>query len=99
LVLATDIFDKELGALRKKSQMKAFHEISATRVSCRRRKSSKATTMENLIQASDVSHTMQHWHIYRKWNARLFYEMHAAYKSVVPTRIHRKDGTKGIVVL
>ena len=37
--------------------------------------------MEHLIQASDVSHTMQHWHIYRKWNARLFHEMHAAYKS------------------
>ena len=23
--------------------------------------------IEHLIQASDVSHTMQHWHIYRKW--------------------------------
>jgi hypothetical protein len=32
-----------------------------------------------MIQASDVSHTMQHWHIYRKWNARLFSEMYKAY--------------------
>jgi hypothetical protein len=40
----------------------------------------KATiVIEHLIQASDVSHTMQHWHIYRKWNERLFREMHKAY--------------------
>jgi len=34
-----------------------------------------------LIQASDVSHTMQHWHSYRKWNERLFQEMYAAFKA------------------
>jgi hypothetical protein len=28
-----------------------------------------------------VSHTMQHWHIYQKWNERLFREMYAAYRS------------------
>jgi hypothetical protein len=40
----------------------------------------KATiVIEHLIQASDVSHTMQHWHIYRKWNARLFEEVYRAY--------------------
>jgi hypothetical protein len=40
----------------------------------------KATiVIEHLIQASDVAHTMQHWHIYRKWNERLFREMHKAY--------------------
>ena len=31
------------------------------------------------IQASDVAHTMQHWHIYTKWNERLFQEMSLAY--------------------
>jgi 3'5'-cyclic nucleotide phosphodiesterase len=41
----------------------------------------KATiVIEHLIQASDVSHTMQHWHIYRKWNERLFRELYKAYK-------------------
>jgi hypothetical protein len=36
----------------------------------------KATiVIEHLIQASDVAHTMQHWHIYQKWNERLFAEM------------------------
>ena len=33
------------------------------------------------MQASDVCHTMQHWHIYRKWNALLFREMMEAYKA------------------
>jgi len=33
-----------------------------------------------LIQASDVSHTMQHWNVYQKWNARLFKEMYRAWK-------------------
>jgi hypothetical protein len=36
--------------------------------------------VEHIIQASDVSHTMQHWHIYRKWNERLFLEMFTAFK-------------------
>ena len=40
----------------------------------------KATiVIEHIIQASDVAHTMQHWHVYSKWNARLFEEMYLAY--------------------
>jgi 3'5'-cyclic nucleotide phosphodiesterase len=40
----------------------------------------KATiVIEHMIQASDVSHTMQHWHIYRKWNERFFFECYDAY--------------------
>jgi hypothetical protein len=40
----------------------------------------KATiVIEHMIQASDVSHTMQHWHIYRKWNERYFAECYNAY--------------------
>mmetsp|Transcript_3797 Transcript_3797/g.10667 ORF Transcript_3797/g.10667 Transcript_3797/m.10667 type:complete len:705 (+) Transcript_3797:1426-3540(+) len=37
--------------------------------------------LEHLLQASDVAHTMQHWHVYAKWNERLFAEQHAAYKN------------------
>jgi hypothetical protein len=41
----------------------------------------KATTViEYVIQASAIAHTMQHWHIFRKWNERLFLEMYQAYK-------------------
>jgi hypothetical protein len=41
----------------------------------------KATiVIEHLIQASDVAHTMQHWHVYIKWNEKLFHEMYRAYE-------------------
>ncbi|CAB9531964.1 Guanylate cyclase (Partial), partial [Seminavis robusta] len=40
----------------------------------------KATiVLEHLMQASDVSHTMQHWVVFRKWNERLFNEMYQAF--------------------
>ncbi|EEC45650.1 predicted protein, partial [Phaeodactylum tricornutum CCAP 1055/1] len=59
-VMATDIMDKDLKGLRNA-----------------RWENRKATiVIEHLIQASDVAHTMQHWHIYRKWNERLFCEMY-----------------------
>lgn len=35
--------------------------------------------IEHIIQASDVCHTMQHWHIYRRWNKALFHELLLAY--------------------
>jgi hypothetical protein len=77
-VLATDIMDKELKALRNRRWDKAFAEKAPSGVE--NDKNRKATiVMEHIIQASDVSHTMQHWQIYRKWNARLFEELHSAY--------------------
>ena len=42
----------------------------------------KATiVLEHLIQASDVAHTMQHWHIYIKWNEKFYEENVRAYKA------------------
>jgi hypothetical protein len=75
-VMATDIMDKDLGAARKVRWNKAFSDEAgddkATDVVNR-----KATVaIEHIIQASDIAHTMQHWHIYRKWNGRLFEEMY-----------------------
>jgi len=78
MVLATDIFDKEFNRLRKDRWHRAFHEDLPDSVS----KDLRATIiMEHIIQASDVSHTMQHWHVYLKWNRRLFLEMFAAHRS------------------
>jgi hypothetical protein len=88
--MATDIMDKDLKALRDSRWKKAFEEFSPLdeeeedSVVLERTKhealNRKATiVIEHLIQASDVAHTMQHWHIYRKWNERLFREMHKAY--------------------
>lgn len=79
-VLATDIFDRDLKEHRNARWDKAFCESnddSDPEVINR-----KATiVIEHLIQASDVSHTMQHWQVYRKWNERLFFEFSTAYQN------------------
>jgi class 3 adenylate cyclase len=84
-VLATDIFDKEMKSFRDSRWEKAFkpsHEDSITRSQNNDDWNRKATiTIECIIQASDVAHTMQHWHVYVKWNKGLFDEMYTAYKN------------------
>ena len=94
IVLATDIMDKQLGALRKAHWEKAFSDesvksggSSSSKGEASKDVNRKATiVLEHLIQASDVSHTMQHWHVYRKWNERLFQEV---YKSYLDGRIDK----------
>lgn len=77
-VIATDIFDKEQGALRKKRWNKAFEGHSTE--SARNIMDRKATiVIEHLIQTSDVAHTMQHFTINVKWNSLLFQETYKAY--------------------
>jgi class 3 adenylate cyclase len=79
-VMATDIMDKDLKNLRNARWEKAFDEADI-KEGARDNANRKATiVIEHLIQASDVAHTMQHWHVYRKWNERLFEEMYVAYK-------------------
>jgi hypothetical protein len=78
VVLATDIFDKELNDLRKVRWGQAFSvEHPIENVGDLR----ASIVIEHIIQASDVSHTMQHWHVYQKWNRKLFKELYAAYKA------------------
>jgi hypothetical protein len=79
-VMATDIADKELKVLRNLRWDRAFSS-STVDLDERDTVNRKATiVIEHLIQASDVAHTMQHWHIYRKWNERFFSECYQAYK-------------------
>jgi class 3 adenylate cyclase len=83
-VLATDIFDKELQAVRKNRWDKAFRLLDQQKTDDNPHDevNRKATiVIEHLIQASDVAHTMQHWHIYQKWNERLFAEMSHAFQN------------------
>eukprot|EP00934_Nitzschia_sp_Nitz4_P009441 Nitzschia sp. Nitz4//scaffold270_size25879//13071//16782//NITZ4_008299-RA/size25879-augustus-gene-0.20-mRNA-1//-1//CDS//3329545193//9431//frame0 len=82
-VMATDIADKDLKVLRNNKWEKAFAEVEdGTEQDPRDVINRKATiVIEHLIQASDVSHTMQHWKVYRKWNECLYAEMYAAYKA------------------
>jgi len=79
-VMATDIMDRDLKAIRDARWQKAFHDdenVHGGRENINR----KATiVIEHLIQASDIAHTMQHWHVYRKWNERLFEEMYLAFQ-------------------
>lgn len=82
IVLATDICDKELKALRNARWEKAFSEkaTASLRGSLLDEINRKATiVLEHLIQASDVAHTMQHWHVFKKWNERLYAECHKAW--------------------
>lgn len=67
---SADIFNKELGAARKSRWKKAFNRNYVEDESTG--KNRKATiVIELLMQASDVAHPMQHWHVYSKWNEKL----------------------------
>jgi len=86
-VMATDIFEPTMKALRNNRWDKAFREDqdaarNITESSIEEDRNTKATiVIEHIIQASDVAHTMQHWHIYQKWNERLFNEMYLAFET------------------
>lgn len=88
LVMATDIMDKELQVSRDQRWERAFEQSisdgkdnGAPDSFPREEINRKATiVLEHLIQVSDIVHTMQHWHVYRKWNERLFEEMFKAYE-------------------
>ncbi len=92
-VMATDILDKDLKDLRNKRWDKAFNKSDAENNDTLRESVNRKATIviEHLIQASDVSHTMQHWNMYQKWNARLFKEMYKAWKD---GRVGAKDPTE-----
>jgi hypothetical protein len=67
VVLATDIFDKDMKALRNSRWEKAFHaEALEVPLSAEDERNLKTTiVIEYIMQASDVSHTMQHWQVYQ----------------------------------
>jgi 3'5'-cyclic nucleotide phosphodiesterase len=78
-VMATDLFDKDLKTLRENRWNKAFAE-GVCLLSHEDDYNRRATiVIEHIIQASDVSHTMQHWQVYQTWNRKLFRELHQAY--------------------
>jgi 3'5'-cyclic nucleotide phosphodiesterase len=75
IVLATDIMDNNL----KDERNARWNELFRATSSAIADQSRDRIVLEYLIQASDVAHTMQHWHVYMKWNERLFHEMYRAY--------------------
>jgi class 3 adenylate cyclase len=87
-VIATDLFDSDLREFRENRWQKAFSNdgespCDGPTQQCAKTESvyRKATAViEHIIQASDVAHTMQHWHIYQKWNEKLFEELTVAFR-------------------
>ena len=81
MVMATDVMDKELNQFRNQRWQKAFGDQSSQESESEKDQQNRKATIviEHLIQASDVAHTMQHWHVFRKWNSRLFIEMYEAF--------------------
>jgi hypothetical protein len=81
-VMATDIMDKEANALRCVKWEIAFkgadEEDSVSELDAINRKAT--IVIEHLLQASDVSHTMQHWQVFIEWNEKLFHELYRTYK-------------------
>jgi 3'5'-cyclic nucleotide phosphodiesterase len=78
-VIATDVMDKDLKEDRNARWERSFLHVQAHAESQQIVNRRGTLILEHLIQASDVSHCMQHWTVYRKWNERLFREMYAAY--------------------
>ncbi len=80
-VMATDIFDKELQNLRRQRWSKAFQMTARSLPLSRSEDNNRKATIviEQILQASDIAHTMQHWHLYQKWNERLLDEILVAF--------------------
>jgi hypothetical protein len=69
-----------LQTLRKSRWDDAFSDQNKSNVNENVDIDRKATIVfEHIIQASDVCHCMQHWHVYQKYNARLFEERYVAF--------------------
>jgi 3'5'-cyclic nucleotide phosphodiesterase len=87
-VMATDLFDKDLKVMRESRWIRSFpghlddSKSSLTSLSDTDSGRCKAAIIIDLIiQASDVSHTMQHFTVYKKWNMKLLTEMYTAYQN------------------
>ncbi|KAL3918421.1 MAG: hypothetical protein SGILL_004243 [Bacillariaceae sp.] len=77
-VLVTDIMDKDLQKERKERWDHCFNQVDAPS-SPELLNLQKTAVLETIIQVSDVSHTMQHWKVYQKWNHRLYRELSEAF--------------------
>lgn len=77
-VVATDIDDHEAQVRRQARWDESF----GPGASVDEDQNCKATSViECLMQSADIFHTMQHWHVYAKWNERGFDEATKAYKA------------------
>lgn len=76
-VMATDFSDTKLCQIRADRWSNTFRPSAGNSdlVSHER----ATLIMECMAQAANVSHSLQHWHIYKKWSTRLFEEQYNAF--------------------
>lgn len=79
-VMATDVMDKDLNTFRKARWEKAFSDTPSDEPTDFVLNRKATVVIEHLIQASDVAHLMQHWHVFRKWNEYFFQERRKAFR-------------------
>jgi hypothetical protein len=83
-VMAPGLFDSDLKKLCKNQWSVVFNnldvECSTSTVSMEDNNRCATIIIEHIIQAADVSHTMQHWHVYQECNRCLFEEMYIGYQ-------------------
>ena len=70
-----------MNSARRERWEKAFAEEGVVSKSDYNADKRATIVLEHLMQASDVAQTMQHWHVYIKWNEKLFNEMYGAYEA------------------
>ena len=88
-VISTDIADADIRRQRAEKWDKAFSKEDGNTAITNGTDTDKddvniadrraTAVLEQVIQASTVSHTMQHWHVYIKWNKKLFEEQYVAF--------------------
>ena len=95
VVIATDITDRERRAGERERWQEAFLNDNSDDFNWEKEWQNKSddklpdidvslkatVVLEQIVLASDIAHTMQHWLTYVKWNERLYKEMWAAYAS------------------
>ena len=66
-IVATDLFDESLKLQRREQQQSLSRNGNLA-------EEEAAVTIDLIMQVANLSHTMQHWHVYQQWNRRLFQE-------------------------
>eukprot|EP00934_Nitzschia_sp_Nitz4_P008326 Nitzschia sp. Nitz4//scaffold37_size175936//127359//131135//NITZ4_002059-RA/size175936-augustus-gene-0.20-mRNA-1//-1//CDS//3329549827//8316//frame0 len=85
LVLATDVSDVQRIEFSKERWNRAFMHADTQHGSDELNNLRATLVLENVLQVSDVSYAMQHWHIFQKWNSKLFDEHIHAFKQGLAT--------------
>ena len=79
-VMATDSSNKESMPSRLARFEEEFSEKNRRNTSKHALDRKATLALEILMASSDVFHATQNWHLYQKWNERLFQENYAAYQ-------------------